>query len=201
MTVTAADLLSNAEFVRARPRLEREAIANASARRVRLGDHLTFLFENAASVRWQVQEMCRVENIVAADAVQHELDTYNALLPSLSPGGSAELSATLLIEYTDEAERAIALRQLVGLHEHLHIEVDGPNGIERTAARFDGEQFNDQRVSAVQFVRFPLSPTGLRGLADLSRPASLVCTHPAHPAVVQLAPGVRGALIEDLRGA
>lgn len=194
MNVTPADLLPNAEFVRQRPRLEREAIENASVRRARLGDHLTFLFENAHTVRWQVQEMCRVENIVSPAAVQHELDTYNALLPSTRPDGGAELSATLLIEYTDERERDVALRQLVGLQHHVFIELGG----ERYAATFDGEQFNAERVSAVQFVRFRISATGRRALGELGTPAALVCTHPALPARTPLAPVTRGALVGDL---
>lgn len=202
MTVTQADLLSNADFIKARPRLEQEAMANASARRVRLGDHLTLLFENHTTVLWQVQEMCRVENIVGVAAIQHELDTYNALLPSAAADGSAELSATLLIEYTDEAERDVALRALVGLHEHLYIDVETGERADqrrvRTLARFDGEQFNAERVSAVQFVRFPLSPAARRAFGELSRHVSLVCTHPAHPAELEMKPALRGALVEDL---
>ena len=205
MTVLASDLLSIDEFLKARPRLEREAIENASARRVRLGAHLTFLFENRTTVRWQVQEMCRVENIVAPAAIQHELDTYNALLPSTAADGSAELSATLLIEYTDEAERGIALRALIGLHQALFLDVQTGfldvqpgDSVERALARFDGEQFNAERVSAVQFVRFPLSAAARKAFGDLSRRVSLVCTHPAHPAELALPPAFRGAIVGDL---
>lgn len=198
MTVQPKDLLPNPEFVAQRPRLQREALENSAARRVRLGDRLMFLFENTVSVRWQVQEMCRVENIVAPAAIQHELDTYNALLPSTAPDGSAELSATLLIEYPDPAERDVALRALVGLHEHLYLEVETAAGPERSPARFDGEQFNDQRVSSVQFVRFPLSPAARRAFGELARPATLVCSHPFLPTRTALAPGVRGAIVGDL---
>ncbi|MSP55418.1 MAG: DUF3501 family protein [Myxococcales bacterium] len=203
MTVTPSDIISNADFLRARPRLEREAMQNATARRARLGAHLTLLFENHATVRWQVQEMCRVENIVGAAAIQHELDTYNALLPTGAADGSAELSATLLIEYTNEVERDLALRALVGLHEHLYIDVEtgeGPPGatLTRALARFDGEQFNGERVSAVQFVRFPLSAAMRCAFGDLSRHVSLSCTHSAHPATLELKPALRGALVEDL---
>ena len=195
MTVRADQILPIAEFTKQRPQLEREAIANATLRRVRLGGHLTFLFENHGSVAWQVQEMCRVEGITAASAVQHELDTYNALLPTRGEDGCAELSATLLVEYTDETERGIALRALVGLHEHLYIEVAG----ERSAARFDDEQFNADRISSVQFVRFPLSAAAATALGELAKPARLLCTHPAHPAEVALGPVVRGALVGDLQ--
>lgn len=194
MTIALDRVLSNAEYVRQRPRLEREAIDNAAVRRVRVGPHLTFLFENRVSVLWQVQEMCRVEGITAPEAVQHELDTYNALLPTVAADGAVELSATLLVEYTDEAERAVALRALVGLHEHVFLDVDG----QRWPARFDGEQFNAERISSVQFVRFPLPAAAARALGELARPVRLLCTHPAHPAEVTLQPVVRGALVGDL---
>ncbi len=193
MTVTAADILPIPEFLRLKPLLARESLANSGARRVKLGGHLLFLFENEGTVRWQVQEMCRVENIVSPAGIQHELDTYNALLPSRTPTG-VELSATLLVQYTDEAERNVAVRALLGLHEHVFIEVDG----RRYLASFDGEQFNTERISAVQFVRFPLPQQAFSAFADLSRCARLLCTHPAHPAEVALPAGFRGAIVEDL---
>ncbi len=196
MTVRPADLLPNAEFVSQRPWLERAAIENASVRRIKVGDHLLFLFENRVSVTWQVQEMCRVESISSPAAIQHELDTYNALLPSVAADGSAELSATLMIQYTDEQERDIALHALVGMHEHVYIEIAG----ERYPARFDNEQFNDTRVSAVQFVRFPLPAKARREFGDLSKPAALVCTHPALSDRATISPVCRGALIGDLEG-
>ena len=197
MTVRPDQILPIAEFTRQRQLLEREAIANATLRRVCVGGHLAILFENHVSVAWQVQEMCRVEGITTASTVQHELDTYNALLPTRAADGSAELSATLLVQYTDEAERDAALRALVGLHEHLYIEIAG----ERSAARFDGEQFNSERISSVQFVRFPLSAAAATALGELAKSARLVCTHPAQPAEAALGPVLRGALVGDLQSA
>ena len=95
-----ADILPNAEFVAHRPRLERELLQVKEARRVAVGPSFTLLFENRATVRWQIQEMCRVEKITDPAAIQHELDTYNGLLPRTD-----ELSASLLVEY-DEIGRA-----------------------------------------------------------------------------------------------
>ena len=91
--------------------------------------------------------MVRSERISAEDAIRHEIDTYNELLPR--PG---ELTATMLLEYADEAERNVALRALVGLERHLWIRI----GERREPARFDARQIATDRVSAVQFVRFPL---------------------------------------------
>jgi hypothetical protein len=187
--ITRADILPNAEYLAVRPAREREAIAAAAVRRVAVGPNLTVLFENRTSVLWQIQEMCRVELIVADTAIQHELDTYGAILP-----GPFELSATLLVEYPDPDERDRALRRLVGLHEHVFLEVDG----ERVPARFDGEQFNTKRISSVQFLRIPLTPAQRAAFFDLARPARLVVDHEAYAATVDLPPPTRGALAQDL---
>lgn len=186
--IDRAEILSNPDFVKARPAREREAIAAAMVRRVGVGPNLTFLFENRVSVLWQIQEMCRVEHIEGA-AVQHEIDTYGALLP-----GPSDLSATLLIEYPEPAERDVMLRRLVGLHEHVFLDVGGV----RVAARFDGEQFNTERVSSVQFVRFPLTPSQRAVFFDLARPVALVVDHAAYAARVPLPAPCRGALAQDL---
>lgn len=187
--VTRAEILPIATFVANRRKLESEQIAVKSARRVTVGEHLTFLFENHATVWWQVQEMCRVESIVADDAVQHELDTYNAL-----GGGPDELGATLLIEYEDPSERDRMLTLLHGLHEHVFLEVDG----HRVAAVFDEGQWNERRVSSVQFLRFRFHPQARAAFFDLSIPAALGVDHPALSARAPLPGSVRGALCEDL---
>jgi hypothetical protein len=167
-------------------------MAATQARRVGVGPNLTLLFENRLTVRWQVQEMCRVEGITKPDAIAHELATYNALLPRAN-----ELSATLLVEYPDPAERAVKLAALVGLHEHVWIDVAG----ERSRATFDGEQFNAQRISSVQFVRFPLTTRQADALADLRQAASFVIDHPAYVVTTPIPLATRAALIEDLREA
>lgn len=188
--LTQADILPIPAFLAARPSLEREVIRQKEARRVALGPNLTFLFENRVTLRWQVQEMCRVEHIAEPAAVQHEIDTYNALLPRRD-----ELSATLLIEYTDIPERDRMLVALKGLQDHLRLEIDG----EGTArAVFDAEQYNAERVSSVQFVRFPLTAAQADALCDLRRGARFVVDHPVYAAVAALAGACRGALVEDL---
>lgn len=187
--VTRAEILPNATFVANRRKFEAEQIAVKSARRVTVGGHLTFLFENHATVWWQVQEMCRVESITADEAVQHELDTYNAL-----GGGPDELGATLLVEYEDPAERDRMLTLLLGLHRHVHLEVGG----HRVAAQFDEAQWNERRLSSVQFLRFPFSAQARAAFFDLTLPAALVVDHPELSARVLLPGAVRGALCEDL---
>lgn len=188
--ITLADVLPPAEFARVRPRLEREVVAAKEARRVALGPEMTLLFENRATVLWQVQEMCRIEGITKPEAVQHEVDTYNALLP-----GPHELSATLLVEIADEAARPARLRALVGLEDHVFLALDG---VPRVPARFDDAQTDGTRISSVQFVRFALDDAQLAAFRDLGRAASLVCDHTAYSVTAPLSPIVRGALVLDL---
>ncbi|MDP2307076.1 MAG: DUF3501 family protein [Pseudomonadota bacterium] len=188
--LTAEDILPNAVFLERRPRLEREVIRNKEARRVALGPNLTFLFENKVTLGWQIQEMCRVEQISAPEAVKHELDTYNALLP-----GPNELTATLLVEYEEAGERDRMLAKLLGLQNHVRLEIEGQEPVQ---AAFDAEQYNMKRISSVQFVRFALLPGQVDALCDLRRRATLVCDHSAYAARCELTGAARGALVEDL---
>ncbi|MFN7145582.1 MAG: DUF3501 family protein, partial [Myxococcota bacterium] len=167
--LTLADILPNAAFVAARPQIERETIRVKEARRVAVGPNMTLLFENRVTMRWQVQEMCRVERIDKPEAIQHEIDTYNGLLP-----GRDELSATLLVEYDEPTERARMLSALRGLQDHLAVEVDGHPPVRAT---FDAEQYNADRISSVQFVRWSLPAAVVDALCDLRRPAAIVLDH------------------------
>ena len=138
-----------------RTRFREEVLAQKRVRRIHVGDVMTFLFENPTTVRYQVQEMMRTEQIVREDLIQHELDTYNELL-----GTGGDLGCTLLIEIDDEAERAKRLVALRDLPKHLYVVVDG----ERKYARFDARQIGEERLSSVQYLKFPcggVAPTAI----------------------------------------
>ena len=150
-------------------------------RRVHVGDVLTFLFENPLTVRYQVQEMMRVERIVREADIQHELDTYNELL-----GGPGELGCTLLIEIDDAAERARRLRDWYGLPEHLYVLL--PDGT-RVRPQVDQRQRDDERISSVHYLRFDV-----RGQA----PVAVGCDLPAFTAETRLDGEQRAALATDL---
>jgi len=107
MTLSKNDILSIADFNAARPRMEQAVIAAKQTRRVQVGEHMMFLFENHLTIQWQIQEMARVEGILTDVGLAHELLTYNALLPNAD-----SLSATLLIEYTEAEERDRVLHAL-----------------------------------------------------------------------------------------
>ncbi len=188
--IEMSEVLSIEQFRAVRPRLEREVLRAKELRRLHVGPHFTFLFENRQTLLWQVQEMCRVENITAPDAVRHELETYGALLPRRS-----ELSATLLVEYDDAGERDRMLKRLHGIHESVRLEIGGAPTLKAT---FDREQFDLTRISAVQFVRFAMSEAQRAAFFDLGRSAVLRIDHPAYSDSMAMPPSMRGALVEDL---
>jgi hypothetical protein len=145
--VTLKEIIPVEQYEVLRPRLRPLIIAEKERRRLAVGEHLTLLFENGQTVWYQVEEMVRSEGLSDEDAIRHEIDTYNELLP-----GPGQLTATMLIEYADEAQRDVALRELVGLERHLWIRI----GDRREPARLDTRQIATDRISAVQFLRFPL---------------------------------------------
>ena len=163
----------------------RARVLDAKApRRVHLGEHLTLLFENALTVRYQVQEMMRAEQIVREADVQHELDTYNELL-----GGDGELGATLLIEIEDPAVRDVKLREWWALPEHVYLGLaDGT----RVGARFDPRQRGGDRVSSVQYLKFDVG-----GRTPVAAGVDL----PGLALEVRLTDEQRRALAEDLAAA
>jgi uncharacterized protein DUF3501 len=173
--------------------LERDAwrpavMALKHRRRIRLGGHLTFLFENRETVRYQIQEMMRVERIVKPHDVAHELATYNELIPA-----QGDLSATLLIEYESPAQRDVKLRELLGLEHHLWLEVKGAG---RAQAIFDDRQIATHRISAVQYLKFRLSEDQQQ---KFRQGAALVSDHPCYPAFRVLSEAELDELEMDFR--
>jgi hypothetical protein len=156
-TIELSDIKNIADYETERETLRPAMIALKDRRRIRVGDHLTFLFENRDTVRYQIQEMMRIERIVKPADIEHEVDTYNELIPR-----KGELSASLLIEYETPRERDVELRRLLGLDRHIWLEAGG----ERTPALFDGRQIGDTRVSSVQYLKFRLTPTQMRHWND-----------------------------------
>lgn len=188
--VTMDEVLDLTTYEKQRSEFRARAMAQKDLRRVTLQEHLTFLFENHDIVHYQVQEMMRAERMVTDEAIQHELDTYNGLLP---PEGG--LSATLLIEYATPEERAEHLPQLLTLNEHLFIEV----GDRRVGATWDAMQVGTERISSVQYLQFrDLANDAAAVEALRTGPVRLVCTHPHLPAVHELTSEQRAALADDL---
>ncbi len=129
-----------------RDTIRTSAMRAKAARRIHVGQYLTFLFENHETVRYQVLEMVRAERMVKEADIRHELETYNELL-----GGPGELGCTLLIEITGEAERAVRLREWLDLVSHIYARLEDGTLVR---ASHDPRQVGDDRLSSVQFLKF-----------------------------------------------
>ncbi|HEV2171045.1 MAG TPA: DUF3501 family protein, partial [Candidatus Binatus sp.] len=177
---------------RVRDRLRLLFIHEKERRRLHVGSHLTFIFENAQTQWYQVHEMIRSEKMTQREAIQHEIDTYNELLPA-----AGELAATLLIEYAEARERDAALGRLVGLDNHLWMKL----GQQKIAARFDERQMASDRISAVQFVRFPLEGIDAERFVELAgrSEVSVEADHPSLAARGMIGGLLAASLAEDLR--
>jgi hypothetical protein len=187
--VSTAEIKSVADYELERPSLRPKLMELKDRRRLRVGGHLTFLFENRDTVRYQIQEMMRIERLEKPAEIRHEVETYNELIP-----GPNELSASLLIEYETPEERAIWLRELLGLEDHVWLEVEGAG---RAKARFDDRQISTDRLSSVQYIKFPLSP---EQAAAFARGASVVVDHPRYSARSPIAGEQMDELRQDLVG-
>ncbi len=185
-------LLSLEAYAKARPEWRRKILEHKKRRTVHVGDHLTLQFEDELTIRYQVQEMLRIERIFEEEGIQHELDSYNPLVPD---GGNWK--ATMLIEYPDADERRRMLAQLKGIERRVWVQVEGGARVYAVADE-DLERENEEKTSSVHFLRFELDAAmreRLRGGAQ----ASVGVDHPQYTASVQLPPEVRDSLAGDLR--
>lgn len=179
--VTRDQILDHVTYGEQREAIRASAMRAKDLRRVHAGPHLTFLFENPETVRYQVLEMVRAEQIVREADIRHELDTYNALL-----GQPGDLGCTLLIEVEDAAARPGLLRAWRDLPGTVLLLLEDGSHV---GALWDEAQMDDERLSSVQFLRFPLE-----GRA----PIGLQVTHPALRLEVAFSPATRQALAQDL---
>lgn len=190
--ITFDEILVLADYERVRDRLRPLFIHEKERRRLHVGSHLTFIFENAQTAWYQIEEMIRTEKMIERDAIQHEIDTYNELLPA-----AGELAATLLIEYAEPRERDAALTRLVGLERHLWLKI----GAQKIPARFDDRQMSGERISAVQFVRFSLEGIDAARFLDLAARGEVAveADHPSLAARGEIGRLLAASLAEDLR--
>ncbi len=144
--VRRRDIVDYATYEDSRASSRPAAIAAKKARRVHLGDYLTFAFENSETLRYQIQEIMRVERTVREADIEDEINTYNALL-----GDSGDLGCVLMIEIESESERTLLLTQWRDLPEHIYVRLADDT---RVYARFDTGQVGDDRLSAVQYLQF-----------------------------------------------
>ncbi len=182
MRVERSEILSPEDYEPRRDALRARAMEEKRARRVHLGPVLTFLFENAATMRYQVQEMVRAERLRRPEEIQHEVDTYNEVL-----GGVGELGCTLLVELSDPAERDARLRAWLDLPGRLYARLADGRKVRPT---YDRRQVGEDRLSSVQYLKFPVGG---------ATPVAIGCDLPALAGEVALSDEQRRALEADLR--
>lgn len=179
--VSRSEIVDYQTYEDERAEFRQRVLEEKRPRRIHVGPNLTFLFENRTTVRYQVQEMMRTEQIVKEADILHELETYNELL-----GGDGELGCSLLIEIDDEKERAEKLRAWLDLPKHLYAVVEGG---ERARFTYDPRQVGEERLSSVQYLKLK---TGGRV------PVALGCDHPGYTVETTLTDEHKAALAKDL---
>ena len=187
-----ADLLSLEEYAEQRSRLRSEVIAHKQLRNVQVGPNMTWCFEDSTTIRYQVLEMLRTERIFEKEGIQSELDAYNPLIPD-----GSNWKVTLLLEYPDPEVRRPALESLLGVEDRCWIRISEMERVFAIADE-DMQRENDEKTSAVHFLRFELSPSmveAMKGGASLSIGVEHEgYRHTRSP----LPPAVRDALARDL---
>jgi hypothetical protein len=179
------DIIGRERYGEARETIRRRVIAHKRPRRVAVGDRLSLIFEDRATVWYQTQEMLWVERVTDLDAIREELAVYNQLLP-----GEGDLAATLLIELREEARMREEFRRLLGLDRHLALLV----GERRIPAVFEDGRQTEEKISAVQYVRFPLDAAAREALLG-GAPLAIAVDHPNYAVTAALDDGARAAIV------
>ena len=190
--ITPDSLMSLEAYAKARPEFRAKVIAHKKDRTLQLGENVTLIFEDELTIRYQVQEMLRVERIFEEEGILDELGAYNPLVPD-----GSNWKATMLIEYPDENERRTMLAQLIGIEDKVWAQVADCDRVYAIADE-DLERENDQKTSSVHFLRLELSAAmvaTLRGGAALA----MGVDHPNYSAAVpRIADAMRTSLMADL---
>jgi hypothetical protein len=184
-------LLTLEAYGRERTDFRARVIEHKKHRTVQLGDSVTLIFEDELTIRYQIQEMLRVERIFEEQGIQDELETYNPLVPD-----GRNFKATMMLEYADPEERQRWLAKLIGIEDKVWIQV---RGFERVGAIADEDlvRENEQKTSSVHFLRFELTDAMAQALKS-GVGLSIGIEHPQHRTILDVPVAVRDALVKDL---
>jgi Protein of unknown function (DUF3501) len=192
MTIERNSLLTLEAYAKVRKTMRAEAIAHRKLRSVALGEHVNLQFEDEQTIRRQIQEMLHIEKIFDEDGIQSEIDAYAPLVPD-----GSNWKATMLLEYPDPHERKRELARLIGIEDHVFVEVEGHARVYAIADE-DLDRENDEKTSSVHFVRFEFSPKQ-RDAIRAGAAVKLGCDHRNYPSHVQIAPETLASLAGDLK--
>lgn len=190
--LSASDLDSLEKYSLIRNEFRQQVMAHKKDRRVTIGEHASLYFEDAMTIRYQVQEMLRIEKIFEADGIQDELDVYNPLIPD-----GCNWKATFMLEYANEDERKVALAKLRGIDKHIWVQVGDCEKV-RPIANEDLERETEDKTSSVHFMRFELD-TDMVEKAKAGAPISMGIDHPEYQETIDaIDENVRASLVSDL---
>jgi hypothetical protein len=189
--ITPDSLMTLEAYSKWRKAHKGEVIAHRKLRSVHLGEHIMVQFESELSMRYQIQEMLRIEKIFEEEDIQAEIDVYAPLVPD-----GRNWKATMLIEYPDINERKRELARLIGVEDRMFVEVEGHERVYAMADE-DLERENDEKTSSVHFLRFELTPAMCEAV-KAGAAVKLGCDHTNYPAHVAIAPETLASLASDL---
>ena len=192
MAITKDNLLTLEAYAKIRKARTPDVIAHRKLRSVRLGDHITVQFEDETTIRRQIQEMLHIEKIFDEDGIQSEIDAYAPLVPD-----GTNWKATMLIEFPDVHERKRELGRLIGVEDRMFVEIEGHARVYAIADE-DLERENDEKTSAVHFLRFEF-PDSAREAVRAGAAVKLGCDHTNYPAHVAIPAETLASLAGDLR--
>lgn len=191
-TITRDSLMTLEAYTKYRKTHQKDIIAHRRQRSVQLGEHINLQFEDEQTIRYQIQEMLRVEKIFEEEGIQGELDAYLPLVPD-----GSNWKATMLLEYPDPHQRKRELARLIGVEDRLFVEVEG-HARAYAIADEDLDRENDEKTSSVHFVRFEFTPAA-REAVLAGAAVKLGCDHTHYPAHVMIGAETLASLAGDLR--
>jgi len=190
-TITASSLMTLEAYSKYRKENKGAIMAHRQLRSVRVGEHINVQFESETSIRYQIQEMLRIEKIFEEDGIAQEIEAYAPLMPD-----GSNWKATMMIEYPDVNERKRELARLIGVEDHLFVEVEGHARVYAIADE-DMDRENDEKTSAVHFVRFELNPA-MCAAVKAGASVKLGCDHTNYPAHLNIPAESLASLASDL---
>ena len=189
--ISPESLMSLEAYTKWRKVHKPEVIAHRKLRSVRLGDHVNLQFESETTIRYQIQEMLRIEKVFEEEGILQEIDAYAPLVPS-----GTNWKATMMIEYTDVNERKRELSRLIGVEDRMFVEVEGHARVYAIADE-DLDRENDEKTSAVHFVRFEFNaPTCAAIKAGAA--VKIGCDHTNYPAHLEIFADTLASLAGDI---
>jgi len=192
-TITRDSLMSLERYAKERPQFRARVMAHKKNRTVHLGEHVVLIFEDELTIRYQIQEMLRVERIFEEEDIQGELDAYTPLIPD-----GANWKATMMIEYPDVEERRRMLAKLIGIEDRVWVQVAGHDRVYAIADE-DLEREIAEKTSSVHFLRFELAAAMVDAL-KAGAAVTMGSDHPAYRVSAEITKAIRDSLTADLKG-